>query len=108
MEHLSFNIEHPTFNIQHFDFMNLLLARYKEIATAVAERLIADDRVEVLVASGGVSNAIAGEILKTKPNGVAGLRLETIETFARRVVNSAGEFPRVATEPERQLAMRMA
>ena len=36
------------------------------------------------------------------------LAVETIETFARRVVNAAGDFPRVAGDEERRLAMRMA
>src|SRR3954452_18641530 len=86
----------------------LHLARYRDIAAEVAERLIADGGVEVLVASGGVANAIADELLRRKPSGFAGLRIETIETFAARVVNAAGEFPRVAKDDERRLAMRMA
>ncbi len=85
----------------------LHLASYRDIAAEVADRLIADD-VDVLVASAGVANAIAGEILRQKPTGVAGLRLESIETFARRVVNAAGEYPRVAGDEERRLAMRTA
>jgi RecB family exonuclease len=86
----------------------LHLARYRDIAAEVAERLIAGGGVEVLVASGGVANAIASELLRRKPSGFAGLRIETIETFAARVVNAAGEFPRVAKDAERRLAMRMA
>src|SRR4051794_30667375 len=86
----------------------LHLARYRDIAAEVAERLIADGGVEVLVASGGVANAIADELLRRKPSGFAGLRIETIETFAARVVNAAGEFPRVAKDAERRLAMRMS
>src|SRR5258708_3666515 len=86
--------------------MPLHRAPYRDIASQVADRLI--DGVEVLVASRGVKNAIAEELLRRKPNGVAGLRLETIETFARRIVNAAGEFPRTADEAERRLAMRTA
>ncbi len=89
--------------------MTLLhLAPYRNIAAEVADRLSAGDGVEVLVASSGVANAIASEVLRRKPNGVAGLRLETIETFAGRIVNAAGEFPRTAPDAERRLAMRMA
>src|SRR3954447_10528761 len=84
----------------------LHLARYRDIAAEVAERLIADGGVEVLVASGGVANAIADELLRRRPSGFAGLRIETIETFAARIVNAAGEFPRVAKDNERRLAMR--
>ncbi|HEV7571857.1 MAG TPA: hypothetical protein VGQ21_10205, partial [Thermoanaerobaculia bacterium] len=84
----------------------LHLARYRDIAAEVAERLISDGGSEVLVASGGVANAIAAELLRRKPSGFAGLRIETIETFAARVVNAAGEFPRVAKDAERRLAMR--
>jgi hypothetical protein len=86
----------------------LHLARYRDIAAEVAERLIAGGAAEVLVASGGVANAIADELLRRNPNGFAGLRIDTIETFARRVVNSIGEFPRVAGDDERRLAMRTA
>ncbi|MEA2417695.1 MAG: ATP-dependent helicase/nuclease subunit, partial [Thermoanaerobaculia bacterium] len=86
----------------------LHLARYRDIAAEVAERLISGDEIEVLVASGGVANAIAAELLRRRPGGFAGLRIETIETFAARVVNAAGEFPRVAKDAERRLAMRMA
>jgi len=86
----------------------LHLARYRDIAAEVAERLISGDGMEVLVASGGVANAIAAELLRRRPGGFAGLRIETIETFAARVVNVAGEFPRVAKDAERRLAMRTA
>jgi ATP-dependent helicase/DNAse subunit B len=85
----------------------LHLARYRDIAAEVADRLIADG-AEVLVASGGVASAIAAELLRRRPGGFAGLRIETIETFAARVVNAGGEFPRVAKDDERRLAMRMA
>src|SRR5947199_5097069 len=86
----------------------LHLARYRDIAAEVAERLSAGGGVEVLVASGGVANSIASELLRRKPSGFAGLRIETIETFAARGVHAAGEFPRVAKDAERRLAMRMA
>src|SRR6476659_7593731 len=85
----------------------LHLARYRDIAAEVADRLIAGG-AEVLVASGGVASAIAADLLRRRPGGFAGLRIETIETFAARVVNAAGEFPRVAKDDERRLAMRMA
>jgi RecB family exonuclease len=84
----------------------LHLARYRDIAAEVAERLISGDGIEVLVASGGVASAIANELLRRRPGGFAGLRIETIETFAARVVNAAGEFPREANNAERRLAMR--
>jgi RecB family exonuclease len=87
----------------------LLFDNYRSIAANVASRLSAErNDLEVLVASGGVANAIATERLRRTPNGAAGLRIETIETFARRIVNAAGELPRVASEPERRLAMRTA
>jgi hypothetical protein len=97
---IELNIEPTTDSLLH-------LAPYRDIAAEVADRLSAGD-VDVLVASAGVANAIAVELLQRKPNGVAGLRLETIETFARRIVNAAGEYPRVAADEERRLAMRVA
>ena len=86
----------------------LRFAPYRAIAEAVAERLTESPKVEVLAASGGVANAIASELLRRSPNGIAGLRIDTIETFARRIVNASGDLPRVASEAERRLAMRTA
>jgi len=86
----------------------LRFAPYRAIAEAVAERLTESPKVEVLAASGGVKDAIASELLRHSPNGIAGLRIETIETFATRIVNASGELPRVASEAERRLAMRTA
>ena len=86
----------------------LRFAPYRAIAEAVAERLTESQQVEVLAASGGVKDAIARELLRHSPNGIAGLRIETIETFAARIVNASGELPRVASEAERRLAMRTA
>src|SRR5205823_2020487 len=81
------------------------------IAKEIAERLRAargSDPLtpfaeEVVVASRGVAEAIAREM---RP--VAALQLHSIETLARRVLNDAGEYPRVASDAERRLAMRTA
>ena len=97
---IELNVERTTDSLLH-------LAHYRDIAAEVAERLSAAD-VDVLVASAGVANAISAEVLRRKPTGVAGLCLETVETFTRRVVNAAGEYPRVAGDEERRLAMRVA
>jgi RecB family exonuclease len=84
----------------------LRLAPYRDIAAEVADYLIRDASIEVIVASGSVAKAISTELLRRKPNGIAGLHIETIETFSRRIVNAAGEFPRIAGDAERRLAMR--
>lgn len=55
-----------------------------------------------------MADAIAAEVLRAMPNGVAGLRLQFMDALAARIVNDAGEFPRVASEAERRLAMRTA
>jgi superfamily I DNA/RNA helicase len=88
--------------------MPLRFGTYRELASSVAERLAAAPDTAVLVASGGVANAITREVLRRVPNGVATLTLRTIETFARGVINDAGEYPRVAGDDERRLAMRTA
>jgi len=90
----------------------LQIARYREIAAGVA-RLLAERRGEsgerrddplapwpcdVIVASGGVADAIARELGPT-----AGLQLQTLDELARRLVRA-----RVASEGERRLAMRTA
>src|SRR5947207_6745705 len=85
--------------------------RYRDIASQIAARLSAargSDPLqpwaeEVVVASRGVAEAIARAI---RP--AAGVQLQSIETLARRVLNDAGEYPRIATDAERRLAMRTA
>src|SRR5688572_5394537 len=95
----------------------LRIAPYREIAHEVAARLIASRErsdplspwtEEVIVPSRGVAEAIAAEVLKRTPNGVAGLRLQTLEELAQRVLAAAGQTPRVANDMERRLAMRVA
>jgi RecB family exonuclease len=85
----------------------LRLARSRDIAAEVAERLSTADE-EVIAASSGMAAAIAAQLLARKPNGVAGVRLQTLNDVARRIVNDAGEYPRVAGDAERRLAMRTA
>ena len=55
-----------------------------------------------------MASAIASALLSRLPNGVAGVRLQTLNDLARRIVNDAGEYPRVAGDAERRLAMRTA
>ena len=85
----------------------LHLGRYHDLAGAIAERLSADPQQEVIVNSAGLANAITAELLRGRA-GVIGLRLQTIDNFARRLLNDAGEYPRVAADAERRLAMRAA
>lgn len=93
----------------------LRFARYHEIAAEAAARLIEGRGTdplrawneEVIVASSGVAQTIAAEVVE-RVGGAAGLRLQTLETFAWRLLNDSGEFPRVASDAERRLAMRTA
>jgi RecB family exonuclease len=97
------------------------VAPYREIAARVAARLLdgrgndplAPWNEEVLVPSRGMAEAIAAEVLRSlsndrEPRGVAGLQIRFLEDLARTIVNRAGQWPRVASEAERRLAMRMA
>ena len=87
----------------------LHLARYREIAAALA-----GSSDEIIVASRGVAAAILSERLREAPAsaGEATGRVEpglrAIDDFARAVVNDAGEYPRIAGDAERRLAMRSA
>jgi len=89
----------------------LFFGRYQDIAKEIAERLEAGRGTdpfqpwseEVIVASSGMADAIAREL---RP--VAALRLQSLENLARRILNDAGEYPHVATDAERRLAMRSA
>ncbi|HKO01253.1 MAG TPA: PD-(D/E)XK nuclease family protein [Thermoanaerobaculia bacterium] len=86
----------------------LRLARYRELAADVAERLSANPNEDVIVASGGVGTAIAAELVARTASGVASPRLRTLETLAQELLNARGEYPRVASTDERRLAMRIA
>jgi hypothetical protein len=94
----------------------LLFASYRDLAEAIAQRLaggrghdlLAPWTEEVIVASTGVAEAIAGELLRLMPAGAAALRLDPLEALARRILNDTGEYPRIASDAERRLAMRAA
>jgi RecB family exonuclease len=95
----------------------LRIAPYSGIAHEIAARLVAAREgadplsawpEEVLVPSRGVADAIAAELVKRMPNGTAGLRLQTLEELAQRLLAAAGQTPRVASDGERRLAMRVA
>ncbi len=96
---------------------SLRFAPYRDLATEIAVRLAASragsDALapfdeEVIVSSGGLSHTISRALLEILPDGVAGLRTQSLESLAQRVVNAAGQFPRVASDAERRLAMRTA
>src|SRR2546428_9337318 len=86
----------------------LSFARYREIATELAARLDSGSGEEAIVASGGVAGAIIAELWSRSARGAVSTRPLTIDIFARRVVNDAGDYPRVANDAERRLAMRTA
>ncbi len=80
----------------------LQFARYRDIAAELAS---ADD--EVIVASAGLASAISCRAAALGGRPIS-KRLSTLDGFARRVLNDCGEYPRVATDSERRLAMRTA
>lgn len=113
----------------------LRFAPYRVIAAEIAARLrasappaaLAPWPEEVLVSSSGVAEAVtrsllSGELGETAPAAstrfgtaqpcptktVAGLQLNRLDELARRIVATAGDYPRVASEGERRLAMRAA
>ena len=55
-----------------------------------------------------MAEAIAAAVLAREPRGVAGLQIRFLDELARAIANDAGQWPRVAGEAERRLAMRMA
>src|SRR5881398_2053286 len=94
----------------------LHFGRYNEIASQVAERLMSARGVdplrvwgvEVIVASRGVAESISRALLACESRPIAQLQLQSLDTLASRVLNDAGEYPRVASDAERRLAMRVA
>jgi RecB family exonuclease len=85
----------------------LQFARYREIAEEIAARLTSSQD-EAIVSSGGLAASVIGELIRRSSGGVVSARLTMIDAFARRILNDAGEYPRVATDAERRLAMRAA
>jgi RecB family exonuclease len=85
----------------------LAFSRYREIAADVAKRVASGD-VQAIVASNGVAAGIIAEALASSPNGAVSLQMPTIESFARAIVNDAGEYPRIASDAEQRFAMRSA
>ncbi|HUR81692.1 MAG TPA: PD-(D/E)XK nuclease family protein [Thermoanaerobaculia bacterium] len=90
---------------------------YRQTAIEIAERLaaaragldpLAPWEEEVIVPSRGMAEAIAAALLERMPDGIAGLRLHSLEDLARSILAARGETPRVASEAERRLAMRIA
>jgi len=86
----------------------LHFARYREIAEEIASRLAATAEEEVIVSSGGLAASATAELIRRTRSGVVSARLSMLDTFGRRIVNESGEYPRVATDAERRLAMRAA
>ena len=96
---------------------SLRFGSYREIASEIAARLAAARdgadplsawAEEVIVPSRGVAEAIAAELLARLPNGIAGLRLHSLEEFARQLLAANHHTPRIASDAERRLAMRIA
>ncbi|MGZ5441131.1 MAG: PD-(D/E)XK nuclease family protein [Thermoanaerobaculia bacterium] len=96
---------------------SLRFAPYREIASEIAARLaaarlgrdpLAPWEEEVIVPSRGAAEAIAAELLTRLPHGIAGLRLQSLDELAKRIVAGQNLTPRVATDAERRLAMRIA
>lgn len=95
----------------------LHIARYEDLAARIAEKLaaarahagpLAPWAEEIIVASRSVADAITSAFVALHPEGAAGLRAEPLESLARRILNAAGEYPRVASDAERRLLMRAA
>ncbi|HLJ74595.1 MAG TPA: PD-(D/E)XK nuclease family protein [Thermoanaerobaculia bacterium] len=80
----------------------LHFARYREIAEELATSGDA-----IIAASSGLISAIQyrAAIVSGRP---VSLRIATLDAFALRVLNDCGEYPHVATDSERRLAMRSA
>ena len=87
---------------------SLHFARYREIAQEIAALLAKTREQEVIVSSGGLAASATAELIRLTASGVVSPRLAMIDSFARRVANEAGEYPRIASDPERRLAMRAA
>src|SRR5690348_8484558 len=80
----------------------LHFARYREIAEELATSGDA-----IIAASSGLISAIQyrAAVVSSRP---VSLPITTLDSFALRILNDCGEYPHVATDSERRLAMRSA
>lgn len=98
--------------------IQLVTGTYRALATQLAETIHQQRPstfdawlarpVPVLVPSRSAATGIAAALLERFPEGVSGVVMTTPEQFAQSLVNAAGEYPRVASDAERRLAMRAA
>ena len=97
----------------------LHLGKNREITAALIERIagerhgsgfdqILEAPVEILIPSRGFGDSIVGALIARFPQGVAGIRLQTPESLALRILNRAGRYPRVASAEDRSLLMLLA
>lgn len=92
----------------------LFFGSYRELAAEIAQRLLAARgrdplapwSEDVIAASAGVASEINRRIAESEPAFPS--PAQPLEMLALRIVNAAGEFPRIANDAERRLAMRMA
>src|SRR5215470_7736444 len=80
----------------------LRFARYRDIAAELA-----NCRDEIIVASAGLASSIQSEAVALGGRPVS-LKISTLDSFARRVLNDCGEYPHTASDSERRLAMTTA
>jgi RecB family exonuclease len=64
--------------------------------------------VEIIVASRASAQALAAELLRGSPGALAGVEMRSLESFAGRLLNRSGSFPRVPSNEEQRLAMAAA
>ncbi|MHB0970860.1 MAG: PD-(D/E)XK nuclease family protein [Thermoanaerobaculia bacterium] len=98
--------------------IQLVTGTYKALATQLAARIHQHrtstfdawlaQPVSVLVPSRSAATGIAAALLEHFPDGVSGVVMTTPEQLAQSLLNAAGEYPRVASDAERRLAMRAA
>ena len=86
----------------------LVFARYREIAEEIATRLAAQSEEQIIVSSAGLAASATAALLRMGGQSAVSIRLSTLDSFARSVLNAGGHYPRPATDAERRLAMRAA
>jgi hypothetical protein len=93
------------------------VAPYRQIALEIAGRLFASRAgrdplapwdEEVIVPSRGMADAIAAELLALMPDGVAGLRLQSLEELRRYMFDNMYLTPAVRNEFEKAQKMLIA
>lgn len=79
-----------------------------ELTRRIAPRLEGGAQIEILIPSRAIASSITRSLLRLLPHGFSGVVLHTPDSLAKKLFNERGDYPHVASDAERSLAMTAA